>query len=114
VVRLDDLGHLARFVGAGRVAEDEPADAVAAEVVGDDVPLPVVRQVPAAEDFEAAVFRAAISSIAAMTSGSARGAVTFSGRPSCTSDGIERKRSLASESPTNASISWRSSGEFGI
>ena len=38
---------------------DETADAMAAEVVGDHVALPVVGQMPAAEDFQAAMLRAA-------------------------------------------------------
>ena len=41
------------------VGEDEPADAIAAEVVGEEVALPVVGQMPAADDLQAAVFRAA-------------------------------------------------------
>ena len=59
VVRLDDIGHFTRGERAAVVAELEPADAVAAEVVGDAVALPVVGKMSAADDLEAAVLRAA-------------------------------------------------------
>ena len=41
------------------VAEHEPADPVAAKVVGQQVPLPRLGQVPAADDLEPAVLGAA-------------------------------------------------------
>src|SRR5947209_17412284 len=56
---LDQLRHLPAGVGAAVVLELEPADPVAAEVAGDAVALPVVGQVPAADDLQPAVLRRA-------------------------------------------------------
>src|SRR5262249_10858965 len=57
--RLDKLGLFARGVAGAVLAEDEAADAMATEVVGDGVAAPGLGQVAAAEDFQPAVFRAA-------------------------------------------------------
>jgi hypothetical protein len=59
VAGLDDLGLLEGGETAAVLLEDEPADAVAAEVVGQDVALPGLGQVPAAGDLTAAVLGAA-------------------------------------------------------
>ena len=59
MVGLDQFGLLARRIARAVFAHHEPADAMAAEIVGDHVALPVVGQVPAAEDFQAAVLGAA-------------------------------------------------------
>ncbi len=59
VRRPDQLGLLARGEAGAVLGEDEPADAVAAEVVREDVPAPVLGQVPAAQDLGAAILRAA-------------------------------------------------------
>ena len=59
VLGLDQLGLLARGEAGAVVADDEPADAIAAEVVGQQASLPGLGHVPAADDLEPAVLRAA-------------------------------------------------------
>src|SRR5262249_41723351 len=58
VVGLDEFGLLLCKVAGAVVIQDEAADAMPAEIVGDDVALPVVGKVAAAEDLLAAVLRA--------------------------------------------------------
>src|SRR5262249_25588615 len=59
VVGLDQFRHLATRVAGAVGGDNEAAYAMAAEIVGDHVALPVVGQVPAADDFQAAMLRAA-------------------------------------------------------
>src|SRR5206468_9794813 len=59
VVRLAKLPLLAGCIAGPILADDESAHAMATKIVGDHVPLPVGRQVPAADDLQAAVLRAA-------------------------------------------------------
>ena len=59
VVGLDQLRLLLGAVARTVLFQNKATDAVRAEVVRDDVSLPVVGQMPTADDFQAAVFRAA-------------------------------------------------------
>ncbi len=60
VVRLDDFrSALASEKPEPSSVSDEPADAMAAKVVRDQAALPVVGQVPAADDFQPAMLGAA-------------------------------------------------------
>ena len=59
VRRFDDIGHEpGRVARAGR-REGEPADAVRAEVAGDEAALPVVGEMASRDDLEAAILGAA-------------------------------------------------------
>ena len=59
VIALDDFGHLAAGISAAIILKLKPADAVAAEIVGDAVALPIARKVSAADNFESAMLGAA-------------------------------------------------------
>src|SRR5262245_29480279 len=56
---LDQLGSLLGSVTGTVLADHEATSAMAAEVVGDHVALPVVGEVAAAQDFQSAVLGAA-------------------------------------------------------
>ena len=98
VIRLDQLDLLARskagvsVAGSRRepsfrsrreratvVADDVAADAMASEIVGDQVALPVVGQVPAADDLQTAQLRTARVQAAQDSFRSERGDITRAG-----------------------------------
>src|SRR5262245_42042222 len=59
MARLDQLSLLLGGEAGTVLAQDEAADPMAAEIVGDDVAAPGLGQMPATEDLAAAVFRTA-------------------------------------------------------
>lgn len=55
----DEFGLFAGGISGGTFGEDEAADAVGAEIVGDDVSLPIGGEMGSADDFDATMFWAA-------------------------------------------------------
>ena len=64
VIRLDDFLLLLRDVPGTGLRQHEAADAVSPEVAGDETPLPIVRQMPPADDLQTAMFgRAGVEAV---------------------------------------------------
>ena len=79
VIRLDQLDLLARAEAGSVLADDVAADAMASEIVGNEIPLPVVGQVPAADDLQTAQLRTARVQAAQDSFRAERGDITRAG-----------------------------------